>query len=60
MEVPMVLHPRVHSFCWSAFSGLPCPKKIAGIGWAMWFSAERKDQCSQAAVFSAQVLSGYR
>src|SRR6185369_10535394 len=28
---PMVDHAAVHWFCCSAFIGLPCPKKIAGI-----------------------------
>src|SRR5690349_3706822 len=36
IDLPIMAQPLVQSFCWSAFIGLPCPKKIAGIGWAMF------------------------
>jgi hypothetical protein len=36
MLFPIVAHALVHTLLFSAFIGLPCPKKMAGIGFVMF------------------------
>jgi hypothetical protein len=36
MCLPMVAQPSVQALCDKAFIGLPCPKKMAGIGFAIF------------------------
>src|SRR5688572_10691080 len=35
MFLPMDAQPSVQAFCVSAFIGLPCPKKMAGMGFVI-------------------------
>ena len=48
ISAPIAAHPSVHTLCSSAFMGLPCPKKTAGMGFAGFFtfsSAFQIDKC---------------